>query len=149
MTLSKKIDDDIKHAMRAKETDKLGTLRMLKAALKNVQIDKAGTAQELADTDVIAIVRKMIKQREDSISGFEKGGRLELAEKERAEIAVLSAYLPAAMTPEQITALVKEAIAEAGPGAQMGAVMKIATAKAAGGVDGKTLSAEVQKQLKG
>ncbi len=149
MTLLKRIDEDIKTAMRAKDSEKLGTLRMLKAALKNAQIDKSGTSEELADSEVITVVRKMIKQREDAISGFEKGGRLELAEKERAEITLLSTFLPPAMTPEQLATLVKEAIAEAGPGAQMGAVMKIASAKAAGEVDGKTLSAEVQKQLKG
>jgi uncharacterized protein YqeY len=148
MSLSKKIDEDIKNAMRAKDAETLGTLRMLKSAVKNVQIDKAGTSEELPDAEVITVIRKMIKQREDSVDGFVKGGRTELADKERSEIKLLSVYLPAAMSAAEVADLVRQAIAEAGDGAQMGAIMKIAGAKAAGRVDGKTLNVEVQKQLK-
>ena len=95
------------------------------------------------------MVRKQVKQRQDSVEGFEKGGRPELAAKERAEIEVLNAYLPKQLSPEALEGLVKESIAEAGATskAQMGAVMKIATAKSAGRADGRALSQEVQKQL--
>jgi uncharacterized protein len=95
------------------------------------------------------VIRKQIKQRQDSVEGFEKGGRPELAAGESAEIAVLSAYLPKNLSPDEVTALAKEAIAEAGATSKqhMGAAMKIAIAKAAGRADGKTLSAAVQKLL--
>ena len=95
------------------------------------------------------MIRRQIKQRQDSVEGFEKGGRPELAAGERAEIEILSAYLPTPLSPEEVVALAKEAIAEAGATSkqQMGSVMKIATAKAAGRTDGKTLSAAVQKLL--
>lgn len=149
MTLQAQVDNDIKDAMRAKDMPKLNTLRMLKAALKNAAIEKGGADAVLDDVEASAIIRKQIKQRQDSIEGFEKGGRPELAANEKAEIEVLSAYLPQALSAEEVTNIVKEAIAEAGATTkqQMGAVMKIASAKAAGRVDGKTLSGEVQKQL--
>jgi uncharacterized protein YqeY len=103
----------------------------------------------LDDSEVTAVIRKQVKQRQDSIAGFEKGGRPELAAKEAAEMDVLNTYLPKAMGPLEIAALVREAIAEAGATskAQMGAAMKAATAKAAGRVDGRSLSQEVQRQL--
>jgi uncharacterized protein YqeY len=149
MTLQAQVDNDIKDAMRAKDMPKLNTLRMLKTAMKNAAIEKGGADAVLDDAESAAIIRKQIKQRQDSIEGFEKGGRPELAAGEKAEIEVLSAYLPKGLSAEEITALVKEAIAEAGATSkqQMGAVMKIATAKAAGRADGKALSSEVQKQL--
>lgn len=149
MTFQARIDQEIKAAMLARETVKLGVLRMLKAALMNSAIEKRGAGGALDDADAIAIVRKEIKKREDSIEGFEKGGRPAMAENERAEIAVLSVYLPAALSADEVAALVREAVAEAGATTrqQMGAVMKIVNAKAAGRVDGRTLSAEVQKQL--
>lgn len=149
MTLQAQVDNDIKDAMRAKETVRLNTLRMLKSALKNSAIEKGGADAVLDDSEASAIIRKQIKQRQDSIDGFEKGGRPELAENEKAEIAILSAYLPQALSAAEVEAIVKEAIAEVGATTkqQMGAVMKIASAKAAGRVDGKTLSSEVQKHL--
>lgn len=149
MTLQSQVDNDIKDAMRAKDMPKLNTLRMLKAAMKNAAIEKGGADAVLDDAEGSAIIRKQIKQRQDSIEGFEKGGRPELAANEKAEIDVLSAYLPQALSAEEVSALVKEAIAEAGATSkqQMGAVMKIVSAKAAGRTDGRTLSAEVQKQL--
>jgi len=149
MTLQSQVDNDIKDAMRAKETVRLNTLRMLKAAMKNSALEKGGAEGVLDDTEAAAIIRKQIKQRQDSIEGFEKGGRPELAENEKAEITVLSAYLPQALSAAEVEAIVKEAIAEVGATTkqQMGAVMKVAGAKAAGRVDGKTLSAEVQKHL--
>ena len=149
MTFQARIDQEIKAAMLARETLKLGVLRMLKAALMNSAIEKHGAGGALDDADAMAIVRKEIKKRLDSIEGFEKGGRPAMAENERAEMAILSVYLPAAPSAEEVEALVREAIAEAGATTrqQMGAVMKIVNAKAAGRIDGRTLSTEVQKQL--
>jgi uncharacterized protein len=149
MTLQSQVDNDIKEAMRARETVRLNALRLLKSAMKNAAIEKGGAETMLDDAEASAVIRRQIKQRHDAIEGFEKGGRLELAAAERAEIEVLSAYLPAALSPDEVTALAREAIAEAGATSkqQMGAVMKIATAKAAGRADGKTLSQAVQKLL--
>jgi uncharacterized protein YqeY len=101
--------------------------------MKNAAIEKGGAEGVLDDSEAIAVIRKQIKQRQDSVEGFEKGGRLELAAGERAEIEVLSAFLPKALSPEEVTALVEEAIAEVGATSrqQMGAVMKVATAQRA------------------
>ncbi len=149
MTLQSQVDNDIKDAMRARETVRLNALRLLKSAMKNAAIEKGGAETMLDDAEASAVIRRQIKQRQDAIEGFEKGGRPELAAAERAEIEVLSAYLPAALSADEVTALAREAIAEAGATSkqQMGAVMKIATAKAAGRADGKTLSQAVQKLL--
>ena len=149
MTFQARIDQDLTAAMLARETLKLGVLRMLKAALMNSAIEKHGAGGALDDADALAIVRKEVKKRHDSIEGFEKGGRMEMADNERAEIVILSAYLPQALPADEVAALVREAIAEAGATSrqQMGAVMKILNAKVAGRADGRTLSAEVQKQL--
>ena len=149
MTLQAQVDNDIKDAMRAKEAAKLGVLRMLKSALMNAAIEKGGAGTQLDDAEASAVIRKEVKKRQDSIESFEKAGRVELADKEKVEVEVLSAYLPKALSADEIAALVREAIAEAGATSrkEMGAVMKVANAKAAGRVDGKTLSAEVQKQL--
>ena len=149
MTLQSQVDNDIKDAMRARETVRLNALRLLKSAMKNAAIEKGGAESTLDDAEASAVIRKQIKQRHDAIEGFEKGDRPELAAAERAEIEVLSAYLPAALSTDEVTALAREAITEAGATSkqQMGAVMKIATAKAAGRVDGKTLSQAVQKLL--
>ena len=149
MTLQSQVDNDIKDAMRARETVRLNALRLLKSAMKNAAIEKGGAESTLDDAEASAVIRKQIKQRHDAIEGFEKGDRPELAAAERAEIEVLSTYLPAALSIDEVTALAREAIAEAGATSkqQMGAVMKIATAKAAGRVDGKTLSQAVQKLL--
>jgi len=122
---------------------------MLKTAMMNAAIEKGGAGAVLEDAEVASVIRKQIKQRQDSVEGFERGGRPERAASESAEIAILSAYLPASLSQDEITVLVKEAIAEAGAVSkqQMGAVMKIATAKAAGRADGKILSSAVQKLL--
>ena len=149
MSLQVQIDNDIKDAMRARDTARLNTLRMVKSALKNAAIEKGGADTILDDVEASAVVRKQIKQREDSVESFEKGGRPELAATEKAEIEILSAYLPKALSAEELSAIVRDAIAEAGATTkqQMGAVMKIATARAAGRADGRALSTEVQKQL--
>ncbi|MEO6054628.1 MAG: GatB/YqeY domain-containing protein [Chthoniobacterales bacterium] len=149
MSLSQQIDNDIKDAMRAKDAVKLSVLRMLKSSVKYAAIEKLGAEGTLEDEDVMPVIRKQIKQREDAIAGFEKGGRNDLAQKEKDESAILQTYLPKALSAEEVTALVKEAIAESGATskAQMGAVMKIVQVKVAGRADGKTLSSEVQRQL--
>ncbi|MDD5201259.1 MAG: GatB/YqeY domain-containing protein, partial [Terrimicrobiaceae bacterium] len=140
MTFQARIDNDIKDAMRARETVKLGVLRMLKSALMNAAIEKAGAGAQLDDAEAAAVIRKEVKKRQDSVESFEKAGRAELAAKEKEEIAILGGYLPQALAADEVAALVREAIAEAGATSrkEMGAVMKIASAKAAGRVDGRT-----------
>ncbi len=137
--------------MLARESAKLGVLRMLKSALLNAAIEKHGAGGVLEDAEALAIVRKEVKKRQDSVESFEKGGRPEMASAERAEIVLLEAYLPQALTPEELAAVVAASIAEAGATTkqQMGAVMKVANAKAAGRADGRALSAEVARQLGG
>ncbi len=149
MTFQARIDQDIKAAMLARETSKLGVLRMLKSGLMNAAIEKHGAGGALDDADALVILRREIKKRHDSVESFEKGGRPEMAANERAEIEILSAYLPQGLSESELATLVREAIAEAGATSrqQMGAVMKLVNARAAGRADGRTLSAEVQKQL--
>jgi uncharacterized protein YqeY len=149
MTLQQRVDVDLKEAMRAKDASKLGVLRMLKSALKYAAIAKSGAEAELNDAETVQVIRKQAKQRQDSIESFEKGGRAELADKEKEELKILNTYLPQAIGPDELAKLVRETIAELGATskAQMGAVMKALQTKAAGRADGKTLSAEVQKQL--
>ena len=149
MNLPERIDADLKDAMRAKDALKLSALRMLKAALKNAAIEKSGADAEVSDTEAVQVIRKQVKQRQDSIESFEKGGRAELAAKEKEELSILQSYLPQAMSAAEIAQAVRETIAETGATskAQMGIVMKAVQAKVAGRADGKTLSAEVQNQL--
>jgi len=149
MTLQQRVDSDLKEAMRAKDGTKLGVLRMLKSALKYAAIAKSGAEAELSDAEAIQVIRKQAKQRQDSIESFEKGGRTELADKEKEELALLNTYLPQAMGSQELEKVVRETIAELGATSktQMGAVMKALQAKAGGRVDGKTLSAEVARQL--
>jgi len=149
MKLQERVDSDLKDAMRAKEATKLGVLRMLKSALKYAEIEKSGTDADLSETEAVQVIRKQVKQRQDSIESFEKGGRTELAAKEKEELSILNAYLPQAMSSEELSKLVRETIAEVGTTskAEMGAVMKAAQAKVAGRADGKTLSQEVSRQL--
>jgi uncharacterized protein len=149
MTIQEKIDANLREAMRSKEPEKLSVLRMVKSAFINAVIEKHGAGGKLSDPDAVAVIRKQVKQRQDSVEGFEKGGRLELAAKERQEIGFLMEYLPKPLGPDELEQLVKAAVAEvaATSKAQMGAVMKVATEKAAGRVDGRTLSQAVQKAL--
>ena len=149
MTFQERIDSDLKEAMKAREAQRLGVIRMLKSALKNAAIEKYGVTGQLDDAEAMAVVRKQVKQRQDSIEGFVKGNRPDLADKEKAEFEILSQYLPKQLGAEEVAKLVTEAIAEAGATskAQMGAVMKIVQVKVAGRADGKTLSQEVQRQL--
>src|SRR5438270_12397390 len=137
MTLSERIDQDLKTAMREKNATKLGVLRMLKAALMNATIEKSGAQGELSDADATQVIRKQVKQRHDSIESFEKGGRAELAAKEKEELSILQSYLPQQMSADELSKIVRETIAEVGAAskAQMGAVMKAVQAKVAGRAD--------------
>jgi len=151
VNLSERVDSDLKTAMREKAATKLGVLRMLKAAVTNATIEKGGADSKLTDAEAIQVIRKQVKQRQDSIESFEKGGRTELAAKEKEELSILQSYLPQGMSADEISKVVRETITEVGASskAQMGAVMKALQAKVAGRADGKTLSAEVQRQLNG
>ena len=137
--------------MLEKNATRLGVLRMLKAALTNAAIEKSGAQGQLNDADAIQVIRKQVKQRHDSIESFEKGGRAELAAKEKEELSILQSYLPQAMSAEEVSTIVRQTIAETGATSktQMGAVMKALGPKMGGRTDGKTLSQEVQRQLGG
>ncbi len=149
MTLLERVDSDLKEAMRARDATRLGVLRMLKSALKYAAIAKSGAEAELSEAEAAQVIRKQARQRQDSIESFEKGGRVELVKKEKEELSILNGYLPQAMSGDELAKIVRETIAETGATskAQMGAVMKAVQAKVAGRADGRTLSAEVQKQL--
>jgi uncharacterized protein YqeY len=149
MILLERVDSDLKEAMRARDATRLGVLRMLKSALKYAAIAKSGAEAELSEAEAAQVIRKQARQRQDSIESFEKGGRVELAKKEKEELSILNGYLPQAMSGDELAKIVRETIAETGATskAQMGAVMKAVQAKVAGRADSRTLSAEVQKQL--
>ena len=147
MNLKDQIIADITAAMKAKEADRLSTLRMVKANLMNRQIEKGG---ELTDEEVSKALQSLVKQRRDSVEQYEKAGRPELAAKEQAEIAVIEAYLPQAATAEEIEQSVAEAVAETGASSmkEMGIVMKAAQAKLQGKTaDGKLVSEAVKAKL--
>jgi hypothetical protein len=122
---------------------------MLKSALKYSAIEKSGAEAQLDDAEAAQVIRKQVKQRRDSIESFEKGGRPELAAKEKDELAILQAYLPQGLNADELAKIVGETISELGATsrAQMGAVMKSLQEKVAGRADGKALSQEVQRQL--
>lgn len=147
MNLQDKLGAEIKAAMLARDQDRLGALRMLKSSIGYVQIEKKVDA--LPDSDFVTIVQREIKKRRDSIEQFEKGGRAELAAKEKQEITVLEAFLPKALAPDELEKLIRDTIAEVGATSkkEMGAVIKAVQAKAAGRADGKTISGLVGKLL--
>ncbi len=147
--ISARITEDLKTAMRARDTIALETVRALKSAIKYAAIEKLGADADLDDPDAIAVVRKEIKKRQDSVQQFESAGRQELADKEKAEIVVLEKYLPAAMSHEELVALVEAVIAELGATSKkdMGRVMKLVGERTEGRADGKTVSSEVSKRL--
>jgi uncharacterized protein YqeY len=144
-----RIPEDIKNAMRAKDTIALNALRALKSALTNAAIEKGGLGTVLEESEVLAVVRKQLKQRVDSFEQFESAGRSELAATEKTEIEILSRYLPAALTEEQLVAIIEQAVTDTGATgkADMGKVMKRAQELAEGRADGKLLSAAVMKRL--
>lgn len=143
------IPEDIKTAMRAKDTLALNALRALKSALMNAAIEKGNLNIVLEESEVLAVIRKQIKQRVDSCEQFEKAGRPELAVTEKAEIEILSRYLPAALGEEELVAIIEQAIVDTGATnkADMGKVMKRSQELAEGRADGKLLSAAVMKRL--
>ena len=148
MSLKAKITEDMKAAMRAREAARLSTIRMLLAAIKQREVDER---IELTDADVLSIIDKMIKQRRDSIAQFEAGKREDLAAAERAEVAVLGAYLPKQMSEAEIDAAVAEAIAAtgaAGP-AGIGKVMAVVKPKLAGRADMAVVASRIKAKLAG
>ena len=148
MTLKEQITEDMKTAMRAKDSERLGTIRLLLAAIKQKEIDERVVLDDVA---VVAIVDKLMKQRKDSIEAFLKAERSDLADKEAAELTVLQAYLPARLSAEEVTAAVKAIVAElgaTGPG-DMGKVMGAVKAQLAGKADMGQVSAAVKAALAG
>jgi uncharacterized protein YqeY len=146
MSLKDQITEDMKSAMRAKEAAKLGTIRLITAAMKQKEVDER---VELTDAMVMAIIEKMIKQRKDSISQFEAGGRQDLADIEKAELVILSAYMPVGLSDAEMQAAVAAAVAETGAtGPQdMGKLMAVLKPKLAGRADMTVVSALVKAAL--
>ena len=146
MSLKAQIQEDIKTAMKAKEATRLGTLRLLSAALKQKEVDER---VELDDAAVLAIIEKLLKQRKDSISQFEKGGRQDLADAEKAEVEVLSVYLPAQLPEAEISAAIDAAIAGTGAASakDMGKVIGALKPQLAGKADMGKVSALVKARL--
>jgi uncharacterized protein len=146
VTLRERITEDMKTAMRSGDKDRLGLIRMLQAAIKQREVDERIT---LDDTQTLSVIEKMIKQRRESVAQFEAGGRTDLVAKESAEIEVLSVYLPAQLSAEELDALVKDAIAETGASSvkDMGKVMAIVKGKAAGRADMGAVGARVKALL--
>lgn len=148
MTLKERITEDMKAAMRASDKERLSTIRMAQAAIKQREVDERIT---LDDAQVIAVLEKMIKQRRESVAQFEQGGRTDLADKEKAEIALLQAYLPAQLSDAEIDAIIRDAIAATGAASMkdMGKVMGAVKAKAAGRADMGAVSARIKTALGG
>jgi len=147
MSLRERITGDMTAAMKSKDAARLSTLRMVKAAVQNREIEKGG---ELSDEEMTKALQSLVKQRRDSVEQYEKAGRAELAEKEKAEIVVIEEYLPRAASPEEIEQAVAEALAETGATStkEMGAVMKAAQARLAGrNADGRAVSEAVKRKL--
>ncbi len=149
MSIKDKIVSEMTAAMKAKDANRLSTLRMAKAAVMNEE-NKRGVGTVLTNEDILKILQSLVKQRKDSIEQFTANGRTELADKEKAELAVLEEYLPQSASPEEITAAVESAVAETGASSmkEMGAVMKAAQANLQDKtVDGKLLSETVKAKL--
>ncbi|CAH2896163.1 MAG: Transamidase GatB domain protein [uncultured Paraburkholderia sp.] len=146
ISLKDRINDDMKAAMRARETERLGTIRLLLAAIKQREVDERVT---LDDAAVTAVVDKMIKQRKDSISQFEGAGRTDLADKEKADLAILSTYMPEQMSEAEIIAEVQAAVSQTGAAGpqDMGKVMGVLKPKLAGRADMTAVSAQVKAAL--
>jgi uncharacterized protein YqeY len=146
MALKERITEDMKSAMRAGEKDRLATIRLALAAIKQREVDERIT---LDDTQVLAVLEKMIKQRREAITQFESGGRADLVAKETAEIAVLQGYLPAQMTEAELDALIAEAISATGAASvkDMGKVMAVVKPKAQGRADMGAVSARIKQRL--
>lgn len=145
-TLKELITEQMKAAMRAKEKERLGVIRLIQADIKRREVDER---IELEDNDVIAILSKMVKQRRESIAQYEKGNRQDLVDKEQAEIEVINEFLPAALSPEEINAAIESAISEAGASSikDMGKIMGILRDKLAGRADMSEVSALIKQRL--
>jgi len=146
MTLKERITEDMKTAMRSGEKDRLGVIRLLQAAIKQREVDERIV---LDDAQVTSVLEKMIKQRKESVVAFEKGGRADLVDKENAEIAVLQPYLPAQLSDAELDALIAEAISSTGAASikDMGKVMGVVKAKAAGKADMGAVGARIKAKL--
>ena len=147
MSLQLRIQQELKSAMMAKDNERLSTLRLLKSALGYLQVERK--TDQLSDADVIALTQKEVKKRRDAIEQYEAGGRAELAEKERREIAVLETFLPQPLSEAELEAMVKAAIQETGATSKkdMGPVIRAVQTRAAGRADGKTISTMVGRLL--
>jgi uncharacterized protein YqeY len=148
VTLKERITEDMKAAMRASDKERLLTIRMVQAAIKQREVDERIV---LDDAQVIAVLEKMVKQRRESIVAFEQGGRADLADKEKTEITLLQAYLPEQLSAAEVDALIKDAIATTGATSMkdMGKVMGAVKAKAAGRADMGAVSASIKAALSG
>ena len=148
MTLRERITEEMKAAMRSGDKDRLGLIRMLQAAIKQREVDERIT---LDDTQTLSVVEKMVKQRRESVVQFEAGGRADLAEKENAEISILSSYLPTQLDAAELDAWIQGAIAESGASSikDMGKVMAVVKGKAAGRADMGAVGARVKALLGG
>jgi uncharacterized protein len=146
MTLKERITEDMKTAMRAGEKDRLATIRLVLAAVKQREVDERIT---LDDAQVLSVLEKMVKQRKESIAQFESGGRADLVAKEAAELVVVQAYLPAQMSDAELDALIAEAIASTGAASikDMGKVMGVVKGKAAGRADMAAVGARIKQKL--
>ena len=146
MTLKERITEDMKSAMRAGEKDRLGVVRLILAAIKQREVDERIT---LDDAQVLAVLEKMAKQRKESITQFESGGRADLVAKENAELVVVQSYLPAQLSDAELDAIIAEAIATTGATTvkDMGKVMGIVKTKAAGRADMGAVSARIKQKL--
>ena len=149
MSLNDQLTADMKTAMKTKDKVALGTIRTLKSAIKNAAIEQGGADTVLDDAAIITVIRKQIKQRQDSITQYNDNGRPELAEVEQNEVNVLEKYLPTPLSTEEVEALVTDAISESGASskADMGKVMGLMQKKTNGRADGKTISQAVMKAL--
>ena len=148
MTLKERLTEDMKSAMKGAEKQRLSTIRMAQAAIKQREVDERIT---LDDAQVLAVLEKMIKQRKESIVQFEQGGRADLAAQERAEIELLQTYMPAQLSPADLDTLIRDAIAASGATSvkEMGKVMGIVKGKAAGRADMGAVSARIKAALSG
>ena len=146
MALKAQIQEDVKNAMRARDKDRIGALRLISAAIKQIEVD---TREELDDAGVTAVLDKMVKQRRDSLEQFEKAGRDDLAAKERFELEIISAYLPEPLSEAELTALIDAAIADTGAAGMqdMGKVMGVLKPQVQGRADMKALSGQVRGRL--
>jgi uncharacterized protein YqeY len=146
MSLKARIQDDVKNAMRAREREQLGALRLITAAIKQIEVDER---TELNDVQVLAVLDKMVKQRRDSLDQYEKAGREDLAEKERFELRLIQAYLPEPLAEEELAELIRKTIVEQGAESirDMGKVMSAVRDQVQGRADMKAVSQAVKDQL--